>query len=238
MKRYKRINAWSYKPSFSDPTWYIKLQPLLKEYFWDYKGNSEEKSQDWLKTRDEFVNMVSELLIANEIALGKSGKNWDEDRLPIDTIVIHHTSTTPDDLIITLDALGLLRIYSSVYSNKEEGQFGLPIWSNHFYKGRQTFVSYHYLIREDGSYEQLLKDEYIGWHCGNYMCNRRSIAIAFLDCLDDKSPTQQALEKAKTIIGKYRPRNVLGHKDINRNVTCPGKLFDQGESWRNLLLSK
>ena len=176
-QNYKCINPHDYMNIFFNSQWYLKIHDELKEFFYDYNGKKENKSQKWLDRRKELVKMISELLEANQIALGNSGINWDKERLPIDTIVIHHTSTSPDAPIEAINALGLIRLYAPEYSKKEEEQFGRPIWSNHFYKNKKTFISYHYIIKKDGAYEQILQDNQIGWHCGNWDYNCKSIAI-------------------------------------------------------------
>ncbi|MFA6537700.1 MAG: hypothetical protein WCT18_04880, partial [Patescibacteria group bacterium] len=59
---YKYINPTEYINIFSNPHWYLDIQPELKEFFYDYDGNRENKSQEWLEKRKEFVKMVCELL--------------------------------------------------------------------------------------------------------------------------------------------------------------------------------
>ncbi|MBI2410393.1 MAG: N-acetylmuramoyl-L-alanine amidase [Candidatus Kerfeldbacteria bacterium] len=230
---YKYINPAEYINIFSNPQWYLDIQPELKEFFYDYDGNRENKSQEWLEKRNEFIKMVCELLEAGKIALGDSGVNWDKERLSIDTIVIHHTSTPSDTPIIAIDALGLIRLYTPNYNKKDEKQFGQPIWSNHFYKNQQTFIAYHYVIRQDGSFDNILQDNQIGWHCGNWNYNCRSIAICFLDDLKEKRPTEKALQTANEIIKKYPNCNIVGHREIKSTTTCPGNLFLGKEGWKN-----
>ena len=233
---YKYINPQDYVYIFSNPQWYLQLQKELKEFFYDYDGKKENKSREWLERRKEFVKMVSELLEANQIALGNSGINWDKERLLIDTIVIHHTSTPANTPIIAINALGLIRLYALEYSKKDEEQFGQPVWSNHFYKEKPTFVAYHYIIKSDGSYEQILQDEQIGWHCGNWNYNRRSVAICFLDDLKEKLPTDKAIQSAQEIIKKYSNCNILGHREIKALTICPGNLFLGKTGWKKLLI--
>ncbi|MFA7662797.1 MAG: peptidoglycan recognition family protein [Patescibacteria group bacterium] len=235
---YKYIDPTKYINIFSNPQWYLDTQLELKEFFYDYDDNKENKPQEWFEKRNEFIKMVSEFLEAGKITLGDSGINLDQDRLPIDTIVIHHTSIPPDVPIITIDALGLIRLYAPYYSEKDKEQFGQPVWSNHFYKNRQTFIAYHYIIRQDGSFEHVLQDNQIGWHCGNWDYNCRSIAICFLDDLEENRPTEKALQTANEIIKKYPNCNILGHREIKPSTTCPGNLFIGNEGWKNNLLSK
>lgn len=233
---YQYINPQNYINTFSNSQWYLKLQDELREYFYDYDGKKENKSQEWLGHREEFIKMVSELLEAGQIALGNKGINWDKERLPIDTIVIHHASRPPDTPIAVINALGLIRLYAREYSKKGEEQFGQPIWSNHFYKGKPIFIAYHYIIKNDGSYEQILQDNQIGWHCGNWNYNCRSIAICFLDDLKEKFPTDNAIQSARKIIKKYPNCNILGHREIKQSTICPGNLFLGKTGWKKLLI--
>lgn len=92
-EEYKYIKPAEYINIFSNPQWYLAIQSELKEFFYDYDGNKENKTKKWLEKRREFAKMICELLKANKIALGNYGIDWDKERLPIDTIVIHHTST-------------------------------------------------------------------------------------------------------------------------------------------------
>ncbi len=235
-KTYKHINPYLYFEIFKNPQWYLKLEHELSEFFYNYNGNKEEKSEQWFEKRKEFIEMVAELLKNNEIVLAKSGKNWDEERLPVDTIVIHHTSSPPDKTIDFINALGFIRLYSSVYGNGKSDQYGKPIWSNHFYQEKQIFIAYHYLIKPDGSFENILQNSQIGWHCGDWEYNRRSIAICFFDDLKEKGPTENALQTAREIIKKYPNCHILGHREIKDSTFCPGNLFLGDTGWKNKLL--
>lgn len=238
-KHYKYINPQSYLKIFTNPQWYLILQPELAEYFYNYDGNSENKSQQWLAYRKEFISMVSEVLGTptknNQITLAKSGPNWDEERLPVDTIIIHHSSTPPDTPIETINALGLLRLYAAEYSREKSEIYGQPLWSNHFYKEKPTFIAYHYLIKEDGTVENILGDNQIGWHAGNWQINCRSIAMCFLDDLKEKTPTTKALQAARKIVKQYPHCKILGHNEVNTKTTCPGKFFMGEKGWQNTL---
>lgn len=236
-KAYQYINPNEYIDIFSKQNWYLEMQSVLEEYFYGYDGNRESKPQEWLVTRSEYVKMVCELLENDRIFLADSGKDWDEDRLPIDTIVIHHSSTSPDIAIEVINALGLIRLYAPFFSKSKSDHFGQPIWSNHRYKNRQTFIAYHYIIKQDGTFEQILQDSHIGWHCGDWNYNRSSIAICFLDDLKKTPPTGKALQTAKKIISKYPQCKILGHREIKLSTLCPGGLFLGNKGWRNILRS-
>lgn len=105
--------------------------------------------------------MVVELLNSDMINLANSGKNWDEERKGINSIIIHHSGTLPDIPISAINALSLIRLYAPIYSQKSNDQFGLPIWSNHFYDNKITFIPYHYIIEQNGKINQILEDSQI-----------------------------------------------------------------------------
>lgn len=233
---YKHINPQDYVEKFAATDWYLLLQPELQEYFYDYDGNRENKLLKWLERREEFVKMVCELLEADQIALGSSGPNFDEERKTIDTIVIHHSETPSDTSLQVINALGLIRLYAPFYSQKGSKQFGQPIWSNHFYKNKPTFIAYHYIIEQSGTIHHILQDDQIGRQAGNWEVNCRSIAICFLDDLKEKYPTKEAIQAAQKIIQKYRGCKLLGHKEVNKKTSCPGKLFFGKNGWKKLLI--
>ncbi|PIZ63505.1 hypothetical protein COY16_01605 [Candidatus Roizmanbacteria bacterium CG_4_10_14_0_2_um_filter_39_13] len=235
-KVYRYINPNTYINIFSKPHWYLEIQPELKEFFYDYDGIRDNKSTKWLDTRSEYVTMICEFLKANQILLASFGDDLDNDRLPIDAIVIHHSSTPPDSSIDVINTLGLIRLYAPYYSQRKNKEFGQPIWSNHTYKNRQTFVAYHYIVRQDGTFEHILQDAQIGWHCGDWNHNCRSIAICFLDDLKKVPPTRQALQTAKKIIRTYPHCKLLGHREVKLSTLCPGSLFLGNEGWKNILL--
>lgn len=225
-EKYTQINPYDHLETFQDPDWYVKMDEMLAEFFYTYTGK-EKKPKEWLKKREEIVKMVDELLRANMISLGDSGKDWDKERRPVEFAIIHHTSTSPKTSLAYLNALTLIRLYAKAYSNKESTEYGKPIWSNHVKDGRQTFIPYHYLIRRDGTFERVLNDDQTGWHSGDFEMNCKSIAICFIDDLEDSKPTSQAMQTAMSILKRYgiSRDNVLGHREINQSTTCPGKRF-------------
>lgn len=219
------------------PDWYLQLQRFLDEYFYHYDTNKIEKSERWKLTRIAFVALVAKMLQKGSLAIGTTGVDMDTERLPIDTIVIHHTSTLPDTTLGYIEALTLIRLYTKEYTNKEHDYYGKLLWSGHFYNEKQTFHAYHYLIAQDGSIFHTLEDKYIGWQAGNWNVNCRSIAIAFIDELKENVPTENAINSAKEVIEQYKGIKIIGHKEIYGNTSCPGSQFDIGVSWKNKLLS-
>jgi len=235
---YQQLDPTQYVEAFKDPLWYLKLEQPLLEYFWGYTGEDHaRRSPEWHATRREWVVMVSEFLDQGLIILGSFGENWDRDRKPIDTIVIHHSSTEPNTSVSYLDAISLLRLHSFYCLKVGEPEYHRPVWSNHFYQGRQTFIPYHYLVRRDGSVEQLLEDGHVGWHAGKSV-NGRSVAICFVDDLENARPSEQALSAAKQIIAQYQPERLVGHGEVHAGRTCPGGLFFGEGGWKQQLLAQ
>lgn len=215
-----------------DPKWYIHLKDYFEKYF--FIQYNDKKSQEWREDRSKIVNIIADLLESHKLSLGENGPDFDLERKEIDTIVIHHTSTPSDTKLSYLNALTLIRLYVSEFLDQKRDYYGLPIWSGHFYEAQQTFIPYHYLVRSNGSVEHILKDEYIGWHAGNWDINCRSIAISFVDELEEKAPTNEAINSAKEIIKKYKDCKVLGHCEI-RDTKCPGTLFLGENGWKKKL---
>ena len=94
-------------------------------------------------------------------------------------------------------------------------------------------IAYHYIIKQDGSFEHILQDDQIGWHSGNWNYNCRSIAICFLDDVQENRPTLQAIQTARTIIRRYSNCKIVGHKEVNQKTKCPGSLFSGTGGWKD-----
>ncbi len=225
-KAYHHIDYRSLENVLQDPLWYLVLQDELKTYF-SSPTTAEKKEPDWGNIREEYIRFFANALEQGTIALGTSGKNWDEERTSIDTVIIHHTSRAATESLFFLEALLLLRLYVPIYSNPEHSEYQKPIYSNHTYNGRQTFIGYHYLIHPDGSVDHVLDDSIVGWQSGSWELNCRSIAIGFHDELEEKRPTAAALASAKRIIKKYIGANVIGHKEVKGHTRCPGDMFEE-----------
>lgn len=216
----------------SDEFWYIKLEPLIKFYFWEFLDEEE-----WKVRKRELLEIFANAIKENTIILAdnKLSKeyNFDRQRKKIDTAIIHHTSTDPDIDISILEAYGLLRLYLPEFVNKNKRTFSKPIGSSHYYNNKQTFIAYHYLVFRNGDVKQILNDEYIGWHAGNWDINRRSIGISFVDDLENEEPTTNAIYSVKQIINSYRDLQVYPHSEINKNTFCPSKKY---EEWKYKLI--
>lgn len=237
MSDYVDENYW--REALTKQTWYL----LLKDDFnrLEQLANKENDYDKRKQIKNEAYSLVEEAVRNVSLPLAESGDNLDVERKPIDTIVIHHTKNKPGMTLERLNAMQLLRIYGMYYANptdEREVYFkGQPVWSGHFYNGQQVFWGYHWLVRKDGTTEQILKDEYIGWHSGNWDTNTRSIGICIDDDLTNKEPSDTVISTVANVIHKHYPSissaNIVGHCDVNKQTECPGHLFHEG--WQQKL---
>lgn len=222
------------------PDWYLRLGS-------DYKSLKKraEKEADPVKAeqlKEEIYSLVEAALQDYRIPLAKKVYGLDKERQPVNTAVIHHTKNPPGMTLERLNAMHLLRIYGTYFANptdpREKHLKGEPVGSDHFHKGRQVLWGYHWLVRTDGSAEQILEDKYIGWHAGNWDINRRSIGICIDDDLSEKEPDEAVIQSiAKILRDNYesiKPDALVGHCDVNKQTECPGHKFR--ESWRQKLI--
>ena len=138
-----------------------------------------------------------------------------------------------------MNATQLLNVYASYFADPKEYEKSLkgrPIWSNHQQNGRQVFYVYHWLMRMDGSFEQLLDDSQIGWHAGNWEINKRSVAVCLDNDYERQNPTNETLQTLAKHIKTHYPsvKNIIGHGEANPKTICPGTNFLAG--WKPLLL--
>ncbi|MEN9342384.1 MAG: hypothetical protein RIQ54_640 [Candidatus Parcubacteria bacterium] len=238
MAKYFDENRWSETIKHDD--WYLRLYNEYKDLTKKAKESSREVSEE---IKEETYQFFENHLANKSIALGKQGPNWDEERKPIDTIVIHHTKNLRGITWRRLSAMQLIRLYApyyaSPYDEKERHRKGQAVYSNHFRDGEQVFYAYHWLIRMDGSAERLLNDNEIGWHAGNWDINCRSIAICLDNNFEDSSPSDLILSVVAKLITEHYPQvgidNINGHREVNPKITCPGNQFLDG--WKKKLVT-
>lgn len=220
----RKIDLEKWRGYIDQPDWYLKIWP-------NYKHIDKHQAYDFFEQH----------LVAGDLCLAESGTNWDAERKPVDTIVIHHTANPSGMPQERLSAMQLFRLYIPRYANPPDSDTqtkGQPIWSGHFKNGKQVFYSYHWFVRKDGSVERLLNDNEIGWHAGNWDINTRSIAI----CLDGdyrkKDPPQETIKAVANIIKNHysniETNSIHGHRDFNKKTDCPGGNFSNG--WKKDIL--
>jgi hypothetical protein len=228
-----KFDSHYWKSRLIKKDWYLHLRNELERIIFNGTSITEKgyKSKLYL--------LVSEMLDKNEIPLAQNGPNFDINRKPIDTIVIHHTGESSANPKL-LSASGLMNQYAREYMGGKilgHNLSGRAIWSNHFKNGKQVFFVYHWIILESGRVEKLLRNSYIAWHSGNWDVNTRSIAIAFSGNYNTRHPSKAQILAVKEILKKYYPQitkeSILGHSEINPKTDCPGKIFDT--NWKGLL---
>lgn len=227
---------FKFKPSrwekeFSHPDWYLRLENEIN----DFLTNSGPEERARVYSAIEKALKEGRLPLANPPSY-----NWDEERQPIDTFVIHHTSQPGDITLPRLSAIGLIRIYVPRFLSPTGNPAvrGQAVESGHFLNGNQVFHTYHWLIRPDGTKERLLEDKYIGWHAGNWAVNCRSIGVALSGDFEKEIPPQVVIESMAQLIKDYSvvPENVLGHREVNPKTTCPGDPFLP--TWKKKVLAQ
>jgi N-acetylmuramoyl-L-alanine amidase len=220
--------------------WYLLMEDDFRQL--EQRAREEPDQAIHKQMKEEAYGMVEQALAAGTIPLAEAGEDLDRERQLIDTVVIHHTANPPGMSLARLNAMQLLRVYGLYYANptdqREKHFRGQPVWSNHFYKGRQVFWVYHWLVREDGTAEHILDDRYIGWHAGDWKVNTRSVAICIDDILTDKAPSDAALNGLADIIRNHYPdvalERILGHRDVLPDTICPGQPFT--DIWKEQLI--
>lgn len=226
-----------WESQLKSPDWYIKTKKDLNELIFPIiHKNPEIKA-----FRHKVYELVEELLEKDQIPLAKEGPNFDIDRKPIDTIIIHHTEEEPEIRLSKLSAIGFVRQYGLAYLKNDivgHQLKGQPIWSGHFRNEKMVFFAYHWLVKPDGSSERLLKDDYVGWHSGVWEINAKSVAIALSgNYEEDTPPTSQVKGVAKVIKDNYSQvakNRILGHREVKEGRTCPGVYFLK--EWKKNLL--
>lgn len=235
------IDEAYWRDALSKPDWYL----LLRDDFGRVEKLAAQEN-DYAKRKQikaKAYALVEEAIRSGRLPVATRGNDFDADRKTIDTVVIHHTGNKPGMTLDRLNAMQLLRIYGGYYANPtnpgDQGIKGQPIWSGHFYRSRQVFWAYHWLVRTDGSKEQLLDDKYVGWHAGNWDTNTRSIAICIDDDLSHKEPDESVIRAVSETIKLHYPdihhTKILGHQEVNDGTQCPGHLF--AERWKQKLIA-
>lgn len=223
------------------PDWYIALYPELETLRKRWETEPDAARADAVK--EEVRNFFETHLQDGTLSLADSGPNLDARRRPIDTIVIHHTSSRPGYRLPRLNAVQMLNVYVPYFNDPtdetERDLKGQPLWSNHVRSSRPVFYLYHWLMRMDGSFERLLEDGELGWHAANWDINCRSVAICLDNDYEHQDPGQELLAGLAKFIARQYPSvpagRIFGHKEVSRHKTiCPGTNFTDG--WKSELV--
>ena len=218
------------------PDWYLKFLEFYK------RGELSLRGEELDRFRYGCRQFFEEALQKDEVNLAQEGPNLDEQRLLVDTIVIHHTSNKPGYRLTYMNAVHLLNIYAPYFANptdkREKSLKGKALWSGHFKTGNQVFWGYHWLMRMDSTFEKLLEDSQIGWHAGNWEINRRSVGICLDNDYEKHDPSGDILQKLAVHIKKHYPniesQNIIGHHEVRADTICPGSNFLN--NWKPRLL--
>jgi hypothetical protein len=214
------------------PDWYLEFNDFALKA----RLKAEPESKPQKRLNKQVRRFFEAALRDGKVNIGERGYNFDAERQPVDTIVIHHTSAKPGYKLSFLNAVQLLNIYVPGYATGKER--GRPIWSGHFHKGKQVFWGYHWLMRMDGKFERLLDDSQIGWHAGDWEINKRSIGICLDNDYENRGPRQPILPQLANFIKQNYPdiplENIRGHREASLKTICPGNTFLT--SWKPKLL--
>lgn len=239
----------------AEPLWYKEIykesklrkygQGLIAAALGGIKTTQEVKHA----VKDLRESAFEQLLAEGSIYIGDVVYDWDSERQPVDTIVIHHTSRPPGITKQRLEAIHLQRVYVPVFARPAQediakGVTEVPIYSGHVHGGRQVFQIYHWLVRTNGEAERLLDDDEIGWQAGRWDVNRRSVGICIDDDLENMSPDSAVIEGLAQVISEHypditeHPETIIGHSEVGGPIKtiCPGNQFLDG--WKQELLNK
>lgn len=227
--------------ALQDPLWYEILRPELETL--TFAEKLQDSRLKWL--RSQFYRTIKLALSENRIPLaaGPEKHDFDTEREPINTIVIHHTEGKPETDLDDLNSLGFLRQYTADFMAGTvlgKDVTGKAVGSGHFMDNRQVFYAYHWLVTQDGQAFRLLDDAYIGWHAGNWNVNKRSIGIALAGNFDKVAPSENEINGLATLINSQyafvEPQKIIGHYETNFKKSCPGETF--ANEWRQTLFDK
>ncbi|MDD5146720.1 MAG: peptidoglycan recognition family protein [Candidatus Pacebacteria bacterium] len=165
--------------------------------------------------------------------------NWDQDRWPFLTIVVHHSETKSDATPDEIAQIHKNNLWIPCYQNPNDNDpyvFGLEPHSGHCINGRETFCCYHHLIYPDGKITTELQAltkindvwfiDMVGWHAGDWAINNQSIAICLIGDYTYADPSETQVKALIGLINYYKMFNpnvaVVPHKKVSRRTICPG----------------
>jgi hypothetical protein len=195
--------------------------------------------------------------------------NWEAEKqqkaIPTDMIVVHHTAAPPGMTWQELSRIGDDKFFAPCFDPKTGTATppdvrGMRVQSNHFRQVEQSgglqpsvhflanyevFYVYHWLVRQDGKTERLLKDGEVGWHSGDMATNYRSVGIVFDGDYTNEPPPDAALQACARLIANYEKKQqivvVIGHREVTHNgnpvkTECPGNWWLAGGKEKLLAL--
>jgi N-acetylmuramoyl-L-alanine amidase len=229
------VDLARWRQEIAQPDWYLRLRPEYEAQLERARSSPRPLAR---AIADEVYGFFETALADGTLAVGDDGPDWDAERQPIDTAVIHHTNLPAGITRERIEAIHLTRIYARYYADPapQDAEIrGTAIYSGHV-RDRQVFYGYHWLVRKDGTAERLLEDGDTGWHAGDWGVNCRSVGICLDGSFAATPPSEEARAAvARLLTGAYPGvgSNVLGHFEVNRTTTCPGATFPV---WRRELV--
>lgn len=166
--------------------------------------------------------------------------DWDADRRPFNTIVIHHSATSSDTTADQIEDIQKERLYAPRYRSESKSPFvkGLPVHSGHVVNGKERFTGYHHLVYSDGKVTTELsalvkiKDtwyiDHVGWHAGKWGVNCSSVAICLVGDFSEKEPLEAQLKATAGLVAHYRtfnPKATMTSHGDHAKTECPGKTW-------------
>ncbi len=237
------IDQKLWRQALRHPDWYLRLTDEWQRVIKLADDTRDSDLAQAKQIKSEVYGLIEAALAEDLIPLADNGPDFDRERRPIDTVIIHHSKNKPGVSLARLNAIQLLTLYANYYGKPKPIDAhwrGQPIWSNHFHNGKMVFWGYHWFVRTDGQTERLLKDNQIGWQAGCWHVNTRSVAIAFDDDLSHNSPTPESLSAVAQLIRDQYPQvgrhTVIGHCEVNQTAAGPGNKFLS--DWKQALLKQ
>lgn len=233
---FKKLTKKEYSEYFSQPLWYTEFTLEMEYYFRQELSIEEEQQEEFREGKKRVRKIIIELYKEDKINFAESGQDFDEDRKPIETIVIHHTAGAKDVPWEYINVQHMLSVYVPEYLAEKQPYFKTPLWSGHIWGEKMIFCGYHYLVWQSGKVKQMLSDDQIGWHAGNWDVNTKSIGICVVGDYSDSKPNPEVIAIIKEIISKYPKVRVLGHREVFETTICPGNTFLGKNGWKQELL--
>lgn len=135
--------------------------------------------------------------------------NWDAERLPFDKIFLHCAKSQSIEEMNEIFKTFYINRFNS--NNNDPYVKGLTPHSGHIFKGKETYLVYHYVIYRNGEVVQTLKPlikidnkwyiDQVAWHANNWTDNCRSVSVCLIsdnavDITNEQSKSLESLIKA------------------------------------------
>ena len=137
MAQYFDEERW--RLAFRKQDWYLEIYDEFRAL-----EQQAERSQRHIRAsmKEEIYAFVEGLLAESAVLLGTKGIDWDRERQPITTVVVHHTQERTGLTLKRLNAMHLLRLYAARYAadNLDPDCRGQAIWSNHLVEDQPVFL--------------------------------------------------------------------------------------------------